>query len=632
MPEWRFRRMQPGEMNIDPIEGEFFSTEALDSLSDALVREAIQNSLDARFGEEGVRLRLLFSTGAATPEARYFDGLWPHLSAPGSGVSALPNRDGSLDYLLIEDFGTRGLQGDPSQSEDQDLNEPDSRNDFYYFWRNIGRSRKGLSDLGRWGLGKTVFPAASRLNAFLALSVRADDQRCLLMGQSVLRIHKVRGERHYPYGYFGDFEGDFSHPVEDAPLLERFRQDFGLARTAEPGLSVLLPWPDADITPESVLGSVIRHYFAPILAGDLVVEIVTDSGSERLDATTLSQVLPVTRSLDLEESSRLARLVELTRFGQTLPREEHIRLPAPLEGSAPRWRTSCLEGAPVDLSDRFDAGRPLAFTVPVWVKPADEEPVLSEFDVYLERDETLIRADEHFLREGITVAGVRGALPKGIRGIVFARDPPLAALLGDAENPAHTEWQERSPKFKNRYRHGPFTLRYVRNAPREIVRALTRPAAGRNERLLQHLFSLEVPTEAEIIEPERGLRTEAGPGTSPGPGAVDASGGASTPFALMKINGGFCLSGAGNGELPRHAAVQVAYEVRRGNPFSRYQPPDFDLNEAPISVLAEGASVERREGNLLVLQVHDADFRLSVEGFDPHRDIRVRVAPMEPRG
>ena len=47
MSEWRFRRMLPGEMNIDPIESEFFSTEALDSMSDALVRESIQNSLDA---------------------------------------------------------------------------------------------------------------------------------------------------------------------------------------------------------------------------------------------------------------------------------------------------------------------------------------------------------------------------------------------------------------------------------------------------------------------------------------------------------------------------------------------------------------------------------------------------------
>jgi hypothetical protein len=39
--------MQPGEMNIDPIEAEFSSTEALDSLADAFILEAIQNSLDA---------------------------------------------------------------------------------------------------------------------------------------------------------------------------------------------------------------------------------------------------------------------------------------------------------------------------------------------------------------------------------------------------------------------------------------------------------------------------------------------------------------------------------------------------------------------------------------------------------
>ena len=27
-PEWRFREMSPGDINIDPIEGEFFTTEA----------------------------------------------------------------------------------------------------------------------------------------------------------------------------------------------------------------------------------------------------------------------------------------------------------------------------------------------------------------------------------------------------------------------------------------------------------------------------------------------------------------------------------------------------------------------------------------------------------------------------
>ena len=40
--------MGRGEMNQDPVQDDYFNTAALDSYSDALVREAIQNSLDAK--------------------------------------------------------------------------------------------------------------------------------------------------------------------------------------------------------------------------------------------------------------------------------------------------------------------------------------------------------------------------------------------------------------------------------------------------------------------------------------------------------------------------------------------------------------------------------------------------------
>lgn len=50
LSEWRFCKMHPVEINIDPIEEKFFTTEALGSITDAMVREAIQNSLDARNG------------------------------------------------------------------------------------------------------------------------------------------------------------------------------------------------------------------------------------------------------------------------------------------------------------------------------------------------------------------------------------------------------------------------------------------------------------------------------------------------------------------------------------------------------------------------------------------------------
>ena len=44
---WHYRVKAPNEKVRDPIQGEFFSTEAIKNPADARVREAIQNALDA---------------------------------------------------------------------------------------------------------------------------------------------------------------------------------------------------------------------------------------------------------------------------------------------------------------------------------------------------------------------------------------------------------------------------------------------------------------------------------------------------------------------------------------------------------------------------------------------------------
>jgi hypothetical protein len=628
--------MHPGEMNIDPIEAEFFSTEALDSLADALVREALQNSLDARLPGQTLRVRVLFPAAGAwlagAARERYLGGLWGHLEASRSGVSAeaLPSADEPLSFLVIEDFGTRGLQGDPAQAEDLEL-EPvgAERNDFFYFWRNVGRSRKGANDLGRWGLGKTVFQAASRINSFFALTVRANDGRGLLLGQSVLKVHRMAGERHYPYGYFGEFIDDFATPVENAAALESFTRDFSLEREHAPGLSVVLPYPDAALTPHAVVDAVLHHYFMPILAGDLVVEIVHDGKTERLDAESLPRRFM--RGAGGEQGS-LARTFELARWAMRLPADEHVRLAELDETAAPKWDDAHLDAAAAaKLRERFEAERPAAVTVPVWVKPTGGTAVAASFAVYLQRDDALERSDEHFVRDGITVTGVRAGLPKGVRALVLIRDKALSALLGDSENPAHTEWQERSPKFKDRYRHGATTLRYVRNVARELVRVLTRPAEGRDFTLLRQLFSLELPDEAETPSPAGDL-SHAGAGEHGEEEGVETVG-KDRQFVLQKLAGGFRIRGVPPSSASAEAAeipatvVSVAYDVRRGNPFVQYHRLDFDLAAPPIEITAQHAVVVANDRNTLIFRPERPDFVLTVRGFDRHRDLRVRAVP-----
>lgn len=617
-------------MNVDPIEGEFFSTEALGSLADALVREAIQNSLDARRPGTPARVRIAFSGAAAALSGerreRYLDGLMPHVAAGRSDSGPRFGPGERLDFVVVEDFGTRGLQGDARQSEDDELAALSARNDFYYFWRNVGRSRKGASDLGRWGLGKTVFAAASRASAFFALTIRANDPRPLLMGQAVLRIHKLGGARYYPYGYFGRFDGDFALPVDDAELVENFRRDFGLARVAEPGLSVVIPFPDRDLTPQALLPSLAHHYFVPILAGDLAIDVEHGGKRETLDAESFVRIV---ERVGRSEASSLPQLVDLARWGLALASDAPVRLPEPAQSAAPRWSgDAATEQWLASRREPFNRGDRIAIRVPVWVKPASGEAACATFDVWLERDDSISGADEQFVRDGITIAGVRGGVQAGVRAIVRVRDRALSALLGDSENPAHTEWQERSPRFKDRYRHGPSTLRYVKGAPREIVRLLTRPEEGRDFALLRHVFSLDVPTEESVRrrEPSPSHAGLGGSGETPGIATARSA----HSFELQRLHGGFCVAGVANGEAPpRYLAVRAAYEVRRGNPFALYQPFDFDLDRSPIVLELEGAAFVRRRENELVVRIDDAQFRVTVQGFDPRRDVRVKAIPLD---
>ncbi len=617
-------------MNVDPIEGEFFSTEALGSLADALVREAIQNSLDARRPGTAARVRIAFCGPSASltgdHRERYLDGLMAHVAAGRDGADRALARDAPLDFVMIEDFGTRGLQGDPRQSEDDEIGASAFRNDFYYFWRNVGRSRKGASDLGRWGLGKTVFAAASRASAFFALTIRANDPQPLLMGQAVLRIHKLDGARYYPYGYFGCFEGDFALPIDEPGLVEAFRRDFGLARVAEPGLSVVIPFPDRELTARALLPSLAHHYFVPILAGDLTIDVEHDGKRETLNAESFARVV---ERIGRSEASSLARLVDLARWGLALAPDAPIRLPEPVQSVAPRYSgDAATEQALASLREPFNRGDRIAIQAPVWVKPTAGDPARSMFEVWLERDDTISAADEQFVRDGITIAGVRGGVQAGVRAIVCVRDRALSALLGDSENPAHTEWQERSPRFKDRYRHGPSTLRYVKAAPREIVRLLTRPAEGRDFALLRHVFSLDLPTEESV------RRREPNPSRAGLDGSGEARGIATVrsahAFELQRLHGGFCVAGVANGEaLPRYLAVRAAYEVRRGNPFALYQPFDFEMDRPPIALALDGATFVRRRENEVVVRIDDAQFRLTVQGFDPRRDVRVKAIPLD---
>ena len=139
MHTWRFRKMSLSEQNRNPVESEFFNR---DDPVGALVREAIQNSLDALDpdGDGPVRVRFYIKCeGEMLPadrRAEWLNGLDPHLSATSIEYRSTPAN--GMPFVTVEDFGTRGLWGSTLAARKSELGS--NREDFYYFWRNVGMS------------------------------------------------------------------------------------------------------------------------------------------------------------------------------------------------------------------------------------------------------------------------------------------------------------------------------------------------------------------------------------------------------------------------------------------------------------------------------------------------------------
>jgi hypothetical protein len=118
---WHFNETRPCDKAREPIQGEFFAADAISDPGEALVREGIQNSLDARRNGEKVRVRIRVSgQNAAVPRkavAPYLDGLECHLRAPGNGGRDIADNEEVCCFLVFEDFRTTGLVGDASLAD-----------------------------------------------------------------------------------------------------------------------------------------------------------------------------------------------------------------------------------------------------------------------------------------------------------------------------------------------------------------------------------------------------------------------------------------------------------------------------------------------------------------------------------
>lgn len=290
---WHFAQSLGGQdQGPNDAMGENFKKSPFDSL----VREAIQNSIDAQADpDKPVIVSFNFKSTTSNNYPRLFDirkhieGCLQMYNDSNSRKKFQPMLDylqrayqEHIDYLEVSDENTLGMP-----YEKNNVKCP-----FYSFVQSAGNSSKNSTSAGgSFGFGKAAYFNISRIRTIL-ISTLTDDNQYFFQGVSSLCTHRIGNQKRVPVGYYGNYMGQ-PEPVDEIPIDNpdeipaRFRRDTVGTSMFIMGLGMSLE--ELKETIREINEAVVKHFWLAIIRNKLIVNVSAHGGSFSIDANTLSR-------------------------------------------------------------------------------------------------------------------------------------------------------------------------------------------------------------------------------------------------------------------------------------------------------------------------------------------------------
>jgi hypothetical protein len=606
----------------DPVTEEFFANSDLLTDISSLVRESIQNSLDARLDKsKPVRVIMKIAQNDMKLQVKYFGGLQNHLDAcEESGIGYKVDAPGR--YLVVEDFNTIGLGGDVTLAEVPNGKREGWGYTFFAHMEGAGNRRTG--GLGTWGVGKVVFPKLSRIKAFFALSVRSPEHsfggpQRILFGQSILKFHQIGPQTFQPDGWFAeDVAPDVYGPV-DPEVIDPFTADFGLRRTNDLGLSLVVPHIPESVSVEKLRDAVIRQYFVAILSSSLEVEIEDQGKIIVLNSSTLEtevKNLTMDGAALLDQSAQqMSQNIEICKafFDDGSLGGNAYELD--IRGGFTASTFTLPEDLKTSLRKSLEGGSVAGLKISMPLAKAEMEPGAdssAHLWVLLKRNDG-VRVSPTYSRQGILVPGKSRSLSDHIP-LVLVQEGKLAELLALAEGPAHESWDAKSKGFVKKYgetpKHEAQLVNAVRQLPHWIVGGISAREGEQDLKAMAEWFPKKSDGKGDPLPP---------PPPPPPPTPKQ-------PSVLAYPKGaGFVIKNAQT-KLPKgtRLTVQVAYAVSAGNPFTSWSKLDFDF-ESSFEPLKTSVDVELVSGNVFTITVLKEEWEFELQSLLTLRDLELDI-------
>ena len=361
----------------------------------ALVRESIQNSLDAVV-DENMPVKVCFEYRSLEKDDYYnFFGLKDHIQDCLDNYLDNPtakriyplmlqymNNTNEVGFIRVSDYNTKGM--------DYSVNATNKT--FYAFVRAAGVSVKQAQGAGgSFGFGKGAFFVMSPINT-LMVSTKNINNECFFEGVTRLCSHWEGGKKRSHMGFYDNNGGQ---PTSDPNMIPK-----PFARQ-ETGTSIGIMGVDYNAWDESkdeLIKEVLRNFFVAILNEKLVVIIDGSIGSEKGTIT-----------IDAEHLDEL--------MNQHFPSLRDVRGDAPYN---PRPYYEAIK----DKKSVFESDLPTLGHVRAYFK---EVPENSTNVIFMRK--LYMKVNKYSRNLG------------NFNGVFICDNEVGNTILGDMENPEHNEWK-----------------------------------------------------------------------------------------------------------------------------------------------------------------------------------------------
>lgn len=373
----------------------------------ALVRESIQNSLDAVL-DKSVPVQVVFSfremKGCDYPE---FFRLKDHIRGcldyysnnynakviyePMMKFFADSTHHYHLGYIRISDYNTKGMSYEKDKTDSP----------FYAFVRSAGVSAKDdTSAGGSFGFGKAAYYLLSPISTIMVSTCTSNGDK-FFEGTSSLCTHTYLGKKKVAFGYYDDQDGK---PIsDDADIPAQFRR-------AEPGTDINILGFKMEYKDEAVkemIEAVLRNFWFSIYEGKLEVNV--------------NDVVNITKNT----------IVDLM--------EEYF------EGIEDNTR----KAGYYNPRPYFDAVRFANTSSKYWLIE-DSLPLLGHVCFYVFKCKGAVDKIAYMRAPQMLVYSQKNKTNYGMYGVFYCDSEKGNDMLRNMENPAHTEWKATNWRSRGR--------------------------------------------------------------------------------------------------------------------------------------------------------------------------------------